>query len=868
MKKIVARDFFVLLVVLFFSPFRLTAQVPRMFSYQAVVRGDDGGVLKSASLQVRLSLLQGSDAGTAVWSETHSVTTNAQGLFTVEAGSEEPLTVDWSAGPWWLKVEVDLNDGNGFREMGASRILSVPYALQASDVGTLSRLEVQGQTLDSDSVLFEVRRKDGQPVFVVYNDGVRIYVNDTADTKGPRRSGFAIGGYGMTKGEAAEYFRVTPDSTRVYVREPSSKGPKRGGFAIGGLDFNKGPVKEYFNVSSTADVETVSPSRPRLLWYPRKEAFLAGRVLVESPDSVGTNAMATGFESKAIGDYSQALGYQARAEGNNATAIGNHAAAKGAGSYAVGNYAMTLDSGSYAIGSGALAKGLRSFAIGSVGVDSAGYATAPTQALGDYSYAFGMGSVASGLGAFAMGTQDTASGKFSLSMGSNTNALGDYSIAIGRWSDVGGKFSIGIGRKISASGDYSTAIGRWAYAKGLSAVAIGLFTIASGDISTSIGDNTKATGLVSTALGGFTTASGGYATAMGYKTTASGTSSTAIGSNTVASGSYSLAMGSGTTASGTTSTAMGFQTNSKGGFSTAMGYGTTAESYASTAMGYQTTASENYSTAIGYQTNAKGEYSTAMGYKTTASGTSSTAIGSNTVASGGYSIAMGALATAEGDYSTAMGFHTRAKSYLSMAIGRYNLDNGYDWWWYDEDPLFTIGNGTSDTTRHNAVLVKKNGEVYFPDVYEDGLTGSYRDLYIGSDGKIGYVSSSRRYKENIRDMEDVSWLYRLRPVNFVYKKDPSHTLQYGLIAEEVEKVNPQLVSYDAQGRPETVTYGMLVIPLLKALQEQQQKIERQQQEIEQLKKENSQLTSLRERLEQLEKIVGTMASITPVTEKE
>ncbi|MEN8251117.1 MAG: tail fiber domain-containing protein [Bacteroidota bacterium] len=62
--------------------------------------------------------------------------------------------------------------------------------------------------------------------------------------------------------------------------------------------------------------------------------------------------------------------------------------------------------------------------------------------------------------------------------------------------------------------------------------------------------------------------------------------------------------------------------------------------------------------------------------------------------------------------------------------------------------------------------------------------------------------------------------YDLRPVTFQYKEDESKTKQYGLIAEEVEKVNPILVSYNSDGEPETVSYSQLIAPMIKALQNQ------------------------------------------------
>jgi hypothetical protein len=132
------------------------------------------------------------------------------------------------------------------------------------------------------------------------------------------------------------------------------------------------------------------------------------------------------------------------------------------------------------------------------------------------------------------------------------------------------------------------------------------------------------------------------------------------------------------------------------------------------------------------------------------------------------------------------------------------------------------------------MMVKKNGEIFFPDAYYD-IVSSGRDLMIANDGKIGYLSSSSRYKHYITSMEDIGWLYELRPVNFVYMNDESKTIQYGLIAEEVEKVNPSFVSYNDKGEVETVSYSRLISPMLKALQEQNRIIQALQEEIEKLK---------------------------------
>ncbi len=92
-------------------------------------------------------------------------------------------------------------------------------------------------------------------------------------------------------------------------------------------------------------------------------------------------------------------------------------------------------------------------------------------------------------------------------------------------------------------------------------------------------------------------------------------------------------------------------------------------------------------------------------------------------------------------------------------------------------------------------------------------------VLVDSAGQLGTVSSSRRYKENIDDMDDASdALYKLRPVVFNYKADETKRMQYGLIAEEVEEAMPRMVVYNEDGLPETVKYHDLPVLLLNEIQ--------------------------------------------------
>ena len=95
-------------------------------------------------------------------------------------------------------------------------------------------------------------------------------------------------------------------------------------------------------------------------------------------------------------------------------------------------------------------------------------------------------------------------------------------------------------------------------------------------------------------------------------------------------------------------------------------------------------------------------------------------------------------------------------------------------------------------------------------------------VVIDSNGQLGTLNSSERYKKDIHDMDEASRrLLELRPVTYHYKElseDGSNPLEYGLIAEEVAKVYPDLVAYDAHGKIETVQYHKLTPMLVNEVQ--------------------------------------------------
>ena len=135
-------------------------------------------------------------------------------------------------------------------------------------------------------------------------------------------------------------------------------------------------------------------------------------------------------------------------------------------------------------------------------------------------------------------------------------------------------------------------------------------------------------------------------------------------------------------------------------------------------------------------------------------------------------------------------------------------------------------------------------------------------VYINSNGQLGTQTSSRRFKEQIRDMGDTSSaLLKLRPVTFLYKPEydrGQRTLQYGLIAEEVAEVYPNLVAYEPNGKPYTVKYQYLTTMLLNEVQKQYRRAE---EDAETIKSQEQRIGELEQRLSRLERLITNQETV-------
>jgi endosialidase-like protein len=320
---------------------------------------------------------------------------------------------------------------------------------------------------------------------------------------------------------------------------------------------------------------------------------------------------------------------------------------------------------------------------------------------------------------------------------------------------------------------------------------------------------------------------------------------------------------------GGSNTAIGFEAlsfNTTGVANSASGWG---------ALLSNTTGGNNTASGLGaLQNNTTGSFNTASGVlalKSNTTGAGNTASGLGALASnttGGNNTASGnaaLLSNTTGAGNTAMGLqslHSNTTGSRNIAIG----SNAGGIATTGSDNIY-IGNA-GFAAEGKAIRIGIQGtqaKTFIAGISGVTTGGAGATVLVDANGQLGTVSSSRRYKYDVHDMDEGSNnLLRLRPVTFRYKQaqtDGSHPLQYGLIAEEVAEVYPELVQYAPTGDVNTVLYHLLPAMLLNEVQKQHRQIEAQDthirkltRQVQEMQKVQQQMTALEARLARFEEM--------------
>ncbi|MGB0367792.1 MAG: tail fiber domain-containing protein [Flavobacteriales bacterium] len=282
-------------------PTLVLAQAPSQFNYQGVARDNDGNVLENQSIGLQIDLHKTTATGTIVFTETHATSTNSFGLFNIAIGNGSAQVgtlsgIDWSAGPYFSEISLDITGGTNYQSMGTSQLLAVPYALYAETSG------------DAGSSIF------ANTLGVTSNEN-GAYATDNFVFGSPQLD---------DDGDVDHDNRLFFDKT---------KGAFRAGRASG-ADWDSGNLGDH----STS------------FGFNNKASGYSSTAMGSSSEATGSSSTAMGFNTLASGDQSTAMGYQTLASGSYSTALGYYSEATGNGSIAMGAFVTAPSPWEIAIG--------------------------------------------------------------------------------------------------------------------------------------------------------------------------------------------------------------------------------------------------------------------------------------------------------------------------------------------------------------------------------------------------------------------------------------------------------------------------------------------------------------------------------------
>ena len=232
------KKLFTILLAVFLTA-TVWAQSPNKMSYQAVIRNSSEALVTNTTVGMQISILQGSASGTAVYVETQSPTTNANGLISIKIGdgtvqSGDFTNIEWANGPYFIKTETDPAGGTDYTITGTSQLLSVPYALHAKTAESVS-----GTITETD------------PVFTAWDKDYADLINtpaaaDGSETKVTAGTNVTVTGSGTTASPYVVNATAGSGSTTYSV----------GDFAQGGIVFWVDETGQHGLVAAKKDQST------------------------------------------------------------------------------------------------------------------------------------------------------------------------------------------------------------------------------------------------------------------------------------------------------------------------------------------------------------------------------------------------------------------------------------------------------------------------------------------------------------------------------------------------------------------------------------------------------------------------------------
>lgn len=787
--------------------------VPQLVRITGSYKAADPASLVNA----KFSIYREEHGGTALWTEVQNVRPDNAGAFTVVLGStrNEGLPADLfdTGEPRWLEVEIDRTT--------QPRVLmtSVPYALRAADADTLgglppsAYLRADNAAASSGSPTMAGSGKQIIPVRDGAANGspncLALFTNTTDIVCSAINQGTVAGNPAASIGLPASYLGAMTLVGNVPFGDAAGMALYNAGAGAGAsvsLDMYNTPFNSGIPQAKIKAVDDGAYSDHLTFWLKRPGAPsnpITERLRIASYGYVGIGTPTPQAMLDVAGSIRFTSGALVFPDGTSqTTAAGNGGG--GVTTVSVGT-TITGNPGSQAsvTNTGTNTNAVLNFtipqgALGPAGTVSIG--TTTTGAPGSQASVTNTGGPSAavlnftipqgqaGPNVLALGSATAPSLSFAGNSGNGIFSAGTDTFNIA----TGGASRLAVlsNGDVDLPGSVRKSGTLFLHSLGTANLAVGLGALSAngGSFNTAVGPSV----LLSNTTGGYNTAAGSQALTLNT----TGSNNTVFGAGALQSNT--------TGASNTANGSFALQFNQTGPFNTANG---------SLALQANTTGSSNTADGTGaLQNNTTGNFNTGAG----AGALQNLAVGSSNIAIGG--LAGQNLVTGSGN----------------IYLGHPGV------------------NGDSSVLRIGPL-----NRVFIAGIR--GVTTGLSDAVnvgIDSNGQLGTFNSSRRFKKEIQSMGDAtSNLMKLRPVTYRYKQpyaDGSEPIQYGLIAEEVAEVYPELVAHSADGQIETVKYQMLDSMLLNEWQKQQVKISSQSAEI---KEQQEKIRSLEQRLHRLESLL-------------
>jgi len=795
------------------------------FNYQAVVRDAAGDPVTNQSIGVLVRIIEGSATGSVVYNEAHSVTSNNQGVITFLVGGGASganfQAIDWSKQNQWIDVQVDITGGTTYVSIGTSKLQFVPYAMYALNSNNATNAGPFDYTTG-----------------VVSNSNGNITTDDFV--------------FGSTQLDGNGAFSPALNNRMFFDK---SKAAFRAGYTPGDEwdEVNVGDYSVAFGESARAS---------------GRNAYAMGR----NARATGIEAFAFGTNAGGFADYARGFGLNARANGVNATAIGRQLNANSLAEIQLGQYSNFVAGSAdtwvdtdrlFVIGNGQpdINLALNSDALVmlkngnttlngtfTIDGDNQGPGAAFTLPAQDGSALQIMQTDGAGNVSWVTPAADAIPNGGNNGEVLSTNGAGVLSWVTNNDADADPTNEIELPTQTGESGKFLTTDGT---------------AVSWQDVPNEIPTGGNNGQVLST------DGSGAYSWIDQPATPAFSTTNGITSNGANAYGVDDFIFGAPTNETGFDLLAANRIFFDKNKAAIRIGRdigGVNAFADAnigaySAAFGINPKAAGDQAFAVGFSPNAPGLNAIALGNQVNATSTSSVAIGSNSTSSGVNTITLGANLTAESRGQITIGYrNTPVAGNPSTHI--------------DTDRLFVIGNGTADfdgVYPSDALVMLKNGNTAFSGNIGVGTTTPETTYALNVNGDLNYTGnltniSDRRYKKSIMPLtQNLDRILKTQGVQYEMRKDEFPDMkfadgtQYGVIAQEIEKIFPNLVSTNDKGY-KSVNYTGLIPVLVEALKEQQQQIEQQKAEITELKTEVTEASDLEKRLQALEAVVKSQVT--------